>query len=39
MESAIPVNGISRVGAVHENGQLVGVYQLESDHLVIPKQD
>jgi hypothetical protein len=31
MESTVPVKGVLHVGAVRENGQLVGIYRLETD--------
>jgi hypothetical protein len=37
MDSPIPVGGILHVGAVRENGQLVGIYRLETQNLVVPK--
>jgi hypothetical protein len=39
MDDTLPVSGVLRVGAVRENGQLVGVYRLETEHLDVPRAD
>lgn len=39
MDATIPVGGILHVGAIRENGQLVGVYRMEAEHLVVPPSD
>jgi hypothetical protein len=36
MDATIPVGGILRIGAIRENGQLVGVYRMEAENLVVP---
>jgi hypothetical protein len=36
LESTIPVGGTLHVGAVRENGQLVGIYRLETQSFYVP---
>jgi hypothetical protein len=39
MDATIPVGGVLHVGAIRENGQLVGIYRMEAEKLVVPKPD